>query len=99
MAKKLTRKEQDAITYAANLKYFQENGFHENNVGQPLYDTVEFIEDRLTNYGAMKFSHINPTPAAVEIIGAMQRALTELQALEQKYFPDPVEDEDEQQAA
>jgi|GEM_PF-4585821 len=91
MAKKLTRKEQDAIRDAANLKYFQEHGFHENNLAQELYDTVEVMKKHM-NSSVMQFSSINPTPAAVEIIGAMQRALLKLDALQQKYFPDPEEE-------
>jgi hypothetical protein len=89
--KKLTRAQQAEITNAANLKYFQEHGFHEDNTAQSLYDMVDCIKDRMTS-GRMKFSKINPTPATVEILDAMERALHELDALQQKYFPEPEEE-------
>ncbi|NYH13566.1 hypothetical protein [Paraburkholderia bryophila] len=93
MAKKQTKQEKEQEVDAANLKYFQENGFHEDNLAQPLYDITEYMKERMS-YGYRKYAKVNPTPAAAEIYGAMQRALTELSALEQKYFPDPVDAEE-----
>jgi hypothetical protein len=89
MTKMTKQQEQDA----KNIQYIQEHGFHEDNLAQPLYDTVEFMKGRMTGY-AMKYAKVNPSLAAAEILDVMSKALLELDAVQQKYFPD-----DDDQAA
>ncbi|MFM0665385.1 hypothetical protein [Paraburkholderia sediminicola] len=55
---------------------------------QPLYDLVEEIKG---NLDWLKVLKERPTPVNVEVLGAMERALIELDALQQKYFPDEEE--------
>lgn len=86
MTKKLTQKQKEAEILAHGREHHPDVF-----IAQPLYGTVERLKKDVAEMKLVK-----PIPAQVEVLAAMERALAELDALQQKYYP---EEEDEEQAA